>query len=189
MASETLPLTDNPASEQGIVGDLPNGPGARPDRSRVSQALEAAIGTLREQLLLERERVGMADRRADLAERRADRAEAALAAELTRLDALRGRLAAAEAKASRLLAERDGADAFAQEAQQSANALRRAEQSRRDRNRRLGQLAAILIGAGLGAWIGTLLGDTIDGALIGGVCGGVLGALSPVSAAPRSASA
>ncbi len=105
---------DNTADEYEAPGQFGNAPSDSPDWSRITQALEAAIGTLREQLALERERVGMADRRAELAERRADRAESALAAELTRLDAL-----------------------------QAADALRQADKARQDRNSRLMRLGAI----------------------------------------------
>ncbi len=174
MASETAPLMDNIADEYEAPGQFGHAPGDRPDWSRITQALEAAIGTLREQLALQRERVGMADRRAELAERRADRAEAALAAELTRLDALQRRLAAAEAAASRLQAERAGADAFAQEAHQAADALRQADKARQDRNSRLMPLGTIVIGAGLGALVGSQWDDPVDGALIGGVGGSLL---------------
>ncbi len=165
---------DNNVGEHDAPVKSANGPVDSPGRSHIAPALEAAIGTLREQLTLERERVGMADRRAELAERRADRAEAALAAELTRLDTHRSRLAAAVAEASRLQAERDRAEALAQEMLQTTDALRLADQTRRERNSRLMLFSAILIGSGVGALVSAPWGDPTDGALIGGVGGALL---------------
>jgi capsule polysaccharide export protein KpsE/RkpR len=147
------------------------------ENPRISHALEAAIGTLREQLAQERERVSVVDRRAELAERKADRAEAALAAERRHTDALRSELAAAEAEASRLQAERASADALTQEMLQVADELRRADNARRERNNRLVGLVAVLIGAGVGALAAMQLDDPIDGALIGGVGGGLVDGL------------
>ena len=147
--------------EQRLI-EPANGPGNTTDQPRVAYALEAALGTLREQLAQERDRVRMADRRAELAERRADRAEAAFGSELARVEELRRQLAAAEARArgvgalktriDALLMERIEADALAAAALQTAERLQQAVEVRSLRTRRLGRLLATLIGLGLVAW-------------------------------------
>lgn len=140
--------------------ESPNsGPAGKADWGHISHVLEAALGTLREQLAKERELTRMVERRAELAERRAARAEAAAAAEAVRTELLQSRLASAEAQAKgigdlrarveALQAERAEAEAFAAEVLRSMETSGQAEEARWRRIRRFGRLAAMLIGAGV----------------------------------------
>lgn len=154
--------------DQSIAGGQesrePDGgsPEVKSDWHRVSQVLEAAVGTLREQLAQEREHAGIADRRAELAEKRAARAEAALAAETARTEMLQRRLTTAEAEVKgignlrtrieTLQAERGEVESLAAEALHAVEGLQQAEEARRTRIRRFGRLLAMLVGVGVVAF-------------------------------------
>lgn len=134
-------------------------PGEKADWGHISHVLEAALGTLREQLAQEREHTRMAAQRAELAERRAARAEAAAAAEAARTEILQRRLASAETQArgigdlrtriEALQADWAETEAFAAELLRSMEASRQADEARSRRIRRIGRLMAMLIGAGV----------------------------------------
>jgi methyl-accepting chemotaxis protein len=103
------------------------------DMSRMVNALEAAIATLRERAEAAERRADQAEARAKAAERRADAAEARADAAEARTEALQVRLEYVTDELQAMERIADQARAQAQEAVQRAEAIKQAEAARRAR--------------------------------------------------------